>query len=441
MTTASNSPISRRHFLSATAATLILPTIIPASVFGKEDRPAPSGRITMGIIGCGGMGNGNLDAFLNLPDVQVVAACDVDKNHLKDTVKKINDHYKNNDCKAYTDFRELLARTDIDTISQATPDHWHCLVSVAAANSGKDVYGEKPLARTIVEQQAIVKAIHKNKRIWQTGSWQRSQTHFHKAAEIVRNGLIGKIKRVEVGLPPGPFNDDQHKPWPAESIPAELDYDFWIGPSKLLPYVSNRVHGNWRWNYNTGGGQLLDWIGHHCDIAHWGMDCDNSGGPLEIEGKGQFPPADSNWNTCTRYQIDLKYPNDITMIIKEWDGPIKPGAKWIGTDGWVWVDRGGFESSNPEWKDWKSMPEELRKVKLYQSTNHHRNFIDSVKSRKPTITPAETAHHSSIPGHLGLISMLVGHKIKWDSKAETIVGDAEASKLLTRDYRMPWKIS
>lgn len=441
MITVSNSPISRRHFLSATAATLILPTILPASVFGKEGRPAPSGRITMGIIGCGGMGNGNLDAFLNLPDVQVVAACDVDKNHLKDAVKKINDHYKNNDCKGYADFRELLARTDIDTISQATPDHWHCLVSVAAANSGKDVYGEKPLARTIVEQQAIVKAIHKNKRIWQTGSWQRSQTHFHKAAEIVRNGLIGKIKRVEVGLPPGPFEDKQHKPWPAEPIPSELDYNFWIGPSKLLPYVSSRIHNNWRWNYNTGGGQLLDWIGHHCDIAHWGMGCDNSGGPLEIEGKGDFPPVDSNWNTCTRYQIDLKYPDDITMVIKDWDGPIKPGAKWIGTDGWVWVDRGGFDCSNPEWKEWKSMPEELRKVKLYKSTNHHRNFIDSVKSRKPTITPSETAHHSAIPGHLGLISMLVGRKIKWDSKTETIINDADANKLLTRDYRTPWKIS
>lgn len=432
---------SRRHFLTATAATLALPTLIPASAFAQQTRPAPSGRIVMGIVGCGGMGNSNLDSFLGMPDVQVVAACDVDKKHLEETVNKINNHYKNKDCKGYGDYRELIARTDIDAVLQATPDHWHALVSVAALNSGKDVYGEKPLARTIVEQQAIVKAAQKNKRIWQTGSWQRSQNHFYKAAEIVRNGLIGKIKHVEVGLPDGPFKDEMHKPWPAEPIPAELDYEMWIGPSKLLPYVSNRVHGNWRWNYNTGGGQLLDWVGHHCDIAHWGMDCDNSSGPLEIEGKGDFPPVDGNWNTCTKYRIELTYPNDITMTMAGGHKDINMGAKWIGSDGWVYVDRGGFDCSNPEWKDYKTLPESLRKVKLILSNNHHRNFIDSVKSREATITPAETAHHSAIPGHLGLISMLMGRKIKWDSKTETILDDAAASQLLTRDYRQPWHLA
>jgi predicted dehydrogenase len=436
------SRISRRHFLAATTVALALPTLIPANVLGQQTRPAPSGRIVMGIVGCGGMGNSNLDAFLNLPDVQVVAACDVDKKHLEETVNKINNHYKNKDCKAYTDYRELMARTDIDVISQATPDHWHALVSVAAANSGKDIYGEKPLARTIVEQQAIVKAVEKNKRIWQTGSWQRSQSHFHKAAEIVRNGLIGKIKHVEVGLPDGPFKQEQQsKAWPGEPIPTELDYDMWIGPSKLVPYVSSRVHGNWRWNYNTGGGQLLDWVGHHCDIAHWGMDCDEKSGPLEIEAHGDFPPVDANWNTCTKYRIELLYPGDITMTMAGGHADIRGGTKWVGTDGWVWVDRGGFDCSNPDWKDYKTLPDSMRKVRLIQSSSHHRNFIDSVKSRKPTITPASTAHHSAIPGHLGLISMLVGRKIKWDSNAETILNDEAAAKLLTRDYRKPWLLA
>ncbi|MDB6109367.1 MAG: iolG 4, partial [Pedosphaera sp.] len=186
--------------------------------------------------------------------------------------------------------------------------------------------------------------------------------------------------------------------------------------------------------------QLLDWIGHHGDIAHWGLDFDRNG-PSEIEGHGDFPADDEVWNTCTKYKIDLKYPNDITMTIAGGYPEIKSGTKWIGTDGWVWVDRGAFDASNQDWRDYKQLPEELRKVKLYESNNHQKNFIDCVKSRQPTITPVETAHHSAIPGHLGLISMRVGRKIKWDVKREHIIGDDAASKLLTRDYRSPWKLS
>jgi len=199
------------------------------------------------------------------------------------------------------------------------------------------------------------------------------------------------------------------------------------------------VHMNWRWNYNTGGGQLLDWIGHHCDIAHWGLDFDNVG-PMEVEGVGEFPSPDAMWNTCTKYRIQLKYPGDVEMIIAGGHNDIRSGTKWIGTDGWVWVDRGGFEVSKPDLEAGDKLPESLRKVKLYESRNHQRNFIDCVKSRQPTLTPIETAHHSAIPGHLGLIAMLVGRKIKWDAKKEVIIGDSEASKLLRRDYRKPYKL-
>jgi predicted dehydrogenase len=222
--------------------------------------------------------------------------------------------------------------------------------------------------------------------------------------------------------------------------PPELDYEMWIGPSKMEPYIKQRVHANWRWNYNTGGGQLLDWIGHHCDIAHWGMDWDNNG-PSEIEGKADFPPKDALWNTAGTYRIELKYPGNVAMTIAGGHRDIRSGAKWIGKDGWVWVDRGGFDASNTAWKTGKNLPEELRKVKLYESSNHYRNFLDCVKSRKPTIAPVETAHHSAIPGHLGLISMLTGKKIRWDVKTETIIDDPEASKLLTREYRGPWKLA
>jgi predicted dehydrogenase len=386
------------------------------------------------------MGKGNIESFLKLKDCQVVAACDVDQQHLQTVVGKVNLQYKDTGCKGYHDYRELMARRDIDAVMVATPDHWHALAAMEAAKQKKDIYGEKPLARTIREQQAIVRAVQSNHRIWQTGSWQRSQANFHKAAEIVRNGMIGKVTRVEVGLPDGQGGKMVPEEMVPSTQPSELDYDTWIGPSKMVPYIKGRIHGNWRWNYNTGGGQLLDWVGHHCDIAHWGCDFDSTG-PQEVEGKGEFPSVDAVWNTCTKYRIELKYPGDIAMTIAGGYPDIRSGTKWIGTNGWIWVDRGHFEASNEEWRDYRRLPEELRKVKLPISDNHHRNFLDSVKSRKPTITPVETAHHSVIPGHLGLISMLVGRRLKWNAKKEQIVGDADASKLLGRPYRAPWQIA
>jgi predicted dehydrogenase len=380
-------------------------------------------------------GPGNTQSFLGNPDCQVVAACDLDSNHLQSAVDTINTAYGNKDCKGYSDYKELLARKDIDTLMIAVPDHWHCLLAVDAVNAGKDVYGEKPLARTIHEQQLIVKAVQKNQRIWQTGSWQRSQSNFHKGAEIVRNGLIGNVTRVEVGLPSGhnDFAGTRAFMTPSDP-PAELNYEKWIGPSKMEPYIKARVHMNWRWNYNTGGGQLLDWIGHHCDIAHWGLGLDDSG-PMEIEGEGVFPEPGAIWNTCTKYRCELKYPGGLTMVIAGGHSDIRTGTKWIGDKGWVSVDRGRFSSSNPDWADFKSLPDELAKIKLYKSSDHQKNFIDCVKSRKPTITPVEVAHHSAIPGHLGLIAMLVKRKIKWDAKTEQIIGDPEAAALLSRKYR------
>jgi predicted dehydrogenase len=463
------SKVSRRYFLGTMGtlgAALALPTIIPACATGRGPRSAPSGRVTLGVLGWGWQGPDNTKALMAVNECQVVAACDLDKEHLADAVNTINSHYKNQDCKSYHDYREMFARPDIDAVMLAVPDHWHAVAAIEAARNNKDIYGEKPLAKTIAEQQAIVKAVQKNQRIWQTGSWQRSVPNFHKAAEIVRNGLIGKITRVEVGLPSGHGDNSgkgrelQNKlkqlniadrnlaaivpgtpAWDAavSEPPADFDYDIWTGPSQKLPYIEARLHKNWRWNYNTGGGQLMDWIGHHCDIAHWGMDADNSG-PYEIEGHGDFPNHEAIWNTCTKYRIELKYPNDIAMTIAGGYPDIKSGTKWTGTDGWVWVDRGAFDASNQEWRDYKQLPEEMRKVKLYDSPDHRRNFIECVLSRKPTITPVEVGHHSAIPGHLSLISMMVGRKIKWDVKKEVIVGDHEASKLLSRPYRKPWKL-
>ncbi len=444
---------SRRRFLQTGVAALGFPTIVPSSIFGQN---APSNRITMAAVGWGMQGPGNMGSFLNEPDCQVVAACDLDKNHLDAALKKINEHNNNSDCKGYADYRELMARKDIDCVMLAVPDNWHALVSTEALRSGKDVYGEKPLARTIIEQQAIVKAVQKYNRIWQTGSWQRSVDQFRIAAEIVRNGLIGKITHVEVGLPSG--HNDFAKTKDKMSVtppPANLDYEKWIGPATMQDYIEARVHKNWRWDYNIGGGQLLDWIGHHCDIAHWGMDSDN-GGPSEIKPiMADFPPRTDVWNTATKYRAELTYPGGITMTIAGGHPDIKGGTKWIGTDGWVWVDRGGFDCSKPELKQAikareganvverfraPKLGDDIIKTRLYETKGHQRNFLDCIKSRKPTVTPVETAHHSAIPGHLSLISMMLNEPLKWDAAKEEIIGNEKASKMLGREYRGPYKL-
>ena len=435
--------ISRRRFITSTTAAIALPTIVPSSIFGQN---RPSNRSTVGVIGWGMQGPQNTTSFLAAETCRVVAACDLDKNHLKDAVDTINENYQNKDCAAFHDYRELLARKDIDAVMIAVPDHWHALAYVEAARQKKDVYGEKPLAKTIAEQQAIVRAVQQNKIIWQTGSWRRSQASYRRACEIVRNGLIGKVKRVEVGLLDGHIDflsqfGGGDASFDVQPPPPELDYETWIGPSKMLPYIQARTHRNWRWNYNTGGGMLMDWIGHFCDIAHWGMDADRSG-PSEIEGHGDFPPKEDVFNTCTKFRIELKYPQDIQMTIAGgYDEIERESTKWIGTDGWVFAGESGIECSKPEFTSHKNLPDKLRKVKLYESPGHVRNFLDCVKSRKPTVAPVETAHHSATPGHLGLISMFTGRKIRWDVSKEEIIGDAEASKLLTREYRAPWKLS
>ncbi|MGA1130302.1 MAG: Gfo/Idh/MocA family protein, partial [Chthoniobacterales bacterium] len=231
-----NSPLSkttsRRRFLAAVGTAMAAPMIVPSSVLGQGGT-APSERITMGVVGWGMQGPGNTGAFMNYSDCQVVAACDLDKNHLQAAVDSVNNKYGNKDCKAYHDYREMMARKDIDSVMIAIPDNWHALVSMEAARNKKDIYGEKPLARTIAEQQAIVRSVQENKRIWQTGSWQRSTGNFHYACEIVRNGLIGKVTRVEVGLPSGHHDfAGTTKFRDITDPPAELDYETWIGPSR-----------------------------------------------------------------------------------------------------------------------------------------------------------------------------------------------------------------
>ncbi len=431
-----NGSMNRRDFLKTTVAAgagASLFTIIPASALGRNGHIAPSNRITMGCIGVGGQGNSNLDAFLNEQDCQVIAVCDVDKNHARDTKGKIDRRYGNSDCTAYGDFRELIARKDIDVISLCTPDHWHAVPAVLAASSGKDIFGEKPISHCLAEGRAMADAVKKHGRIWQTGSWQRSIENFRMGCELVRNGRIGKIVRVEVGLPTGsPCGPVQFK-----DAPPELDYNFWVGPSRMLPYCDQRTHWNWRWQLDFGGGQMMDWIGHHMDIAHWGLDYDTTG-PIEIEGTGNYPDT-GIWDAATTYHFVCKYRSGVEVhVANGGNANIRGGTKWIGEDGrWVWVDRGGFDANPKSLLSEKIGPDEKQ---LFRSPGHHRNFLDCVKSRQATLTPAETAHRSASVGHLGQAAMLLGRKIHWNPDTETIIGDPTASRMLSTPMRSPWHV-
>jgi predicted dehydrogenase len=439
--------ITRRQALQIAAGAAAAPLFIPARLLGDE---APSKQIVMGFIGVGWMGGGNLDSFLSQRDCRVVAIADVDSRHLHQAVQHVNDHYHNKDCKPYNDFRELLARNDIDAVCISTPDHWHSIPAVRAAEAKKDIYCEKPLSHSLAEGIAMVEASQKNGRIWQTGSWQRSVENFRQATELVLNGYIGKVRRVEVGLPAGHADfDHTGSNIPNCDPPKEVDYDFWVGPAPWLPFNPGHFHKNWRWNYAFGGGQLLDWIGHHCDIGHWGLSNPKYGvgpddklGPLEVSGTADFPPRDAVWNTATKYRVECKYPNDIELVIAGGHPDIRGGTKWIGEHGWVWVDRGGFETSDPNWKKEIAAREKKQDlaVLLPVSPGHQRQFLDCVKSRKPTLTPVEVAHRSQTPGHLGYIASVVGRKLRWDAEKQEIVGDAEASKLMAPQMRAPWRL-
>jgi len=437
------SNISRRSFLKAAAgsaiATIGFPTIIPATVLGKSGVIAPSNKIIIGCIGVGWMGTENMNGFLRESDAQVVAVCDVDANHLREAKEIVDNHYGNQDCATYHDFQELIERDDIDVISLGLPDHWHAIPAIAAAKAGKDIYSEKPLSHNLIEGRAICNAVKRYNRIWQTGSWQRSVSNFRFACELVRNGLIGKVHTVEVGLPAGhsDFEGTKGRETPT-APPAELDYDKWLGPAPYQPYALARVHKNWRWHLDYGGGQLMDWVGHHVDIAHWGLDLDHTA-PIEIEGFGEYPRS-GLWNTATKYRLTAKYTNGLTMIIAGGHKDIcngSHGAKWIGEHGWIWVDRGGFDAHPKSLLAEKLGPNDFH---LYHSPGHIRNFLDCVKTRETTLTPCETAHRSATPGHLGQIAMLLGRKIRFNPETEEIIGDPTASKMLGRPMRSPWRL-
>jgi predicted dehydrogenase len=433
--------MTRRQLLNsvpAAAATVSgFPMYVKAQTLGRDGGVAASNRVTIATIGMGWMGGEHLGKFTRIKECQYVAVCDIDTDVLAAGKAKVDKAYGNNAVTPYRAYEEVLFRKDIDAVTIALPDHWHGIASVMALRNGKDVYGEKPLAHTFHEGKCIVDTQKKYNRIWQTGSWQRSTENFRQACELVRNGRVGKITRIEVGLPSGHSDYNKNKDQTSPTAPpATLNYDRWLGPAPDLAYCPARLPKTWRWNLNFGGGQLMDWIGHHVDIAHWGMGWDNTG-PHEVSGVGEYPPADAVWNSATKYRIEAKYPDDVTMVIAGGYPEIKGGTKWIGEKGWIWVTRGKSDASSPEILHSEPGANE---VHLTKTVSHYDQFIECVKSRGETLTPASVALHSAVPGWIGQIAMLTGRTIKWDPDKMEILGDPDAAKMLTYKMRAPYQL-
>lgn len=431
---------SRRDFLKATplavAGAAAFPTIVRASALGRGGAVPPSDRIVMAGIGFGMQGPGNMRSFLGNSDVQWVACCDLDETALKRAQTTVNTTYGNNDCAVYSDFRKLYARGDLDAVSIAVPDHWHAILEIEALRTGLDVFGEKPLTHTLAEGRAVCDAVKRYGRIWQTGSWQRSVANFHQASELVLNGRIGKVLHVEVGLPAGHTDfSGMAKDVTIEAPPKGFDYETWLGPAPWAPFCKARAHMNWRWNFDYAGGQLMDWVGHHLDIAHWALGLERTG-PIEISATGDYP-TNGIYNTPTRYRVNTRYADGTTMVLAGGHDDIQSGTKWIGEHGWVWVDRQGFETQPAGLVNDVIGPNEKH---LYHSRDHFRNFLDCVKSRAETIAPAEVGHRSASVGHLGVIAMETGRTIRWDPATESILNDPGAERLLWRSYRKPYQL-
>ncbi|MBE3068639.1 MAG: Gfo/Idh/MocA family oxidoreductase [Planctomycetes bacterium] len=428
--------VTRRAFLKAAAAAAVAPYVVPESVLGAG---APSRQLTMGCIGVGRQGSGNMRAFLER--VRVVAVCDVDAHRAKAAAETVEayearrrDATAFKGCDAYNDFRDLVARPDIDTCLICTPDHWHVLAALAAARAGKDMFVEKPLTLTIPEGRALSDTVRRYGRILQVGSQQRSDGRFRFACELVRSGRIGKLHTVTVILDTDPGTTPQ----PVMPVPEGLDYDFWLGPAPWAPYTEERVHPQqgygrpgWLRIADYSGGMMTGWGSHHNDIAQWGMDTERTG-PVEIQGRAEFP-KDGLWDVHGKFRVEATYAGGVRLTMHNGSD----GIRFEGSDGWVFVNRSRIDAQP---KAILKEPIGAGEVRLYASSDHKGNFLDSVRRRCDPIADVEIGHRSASLCHLANIAMRLGRKLRWDPGAETFVDDAEANRMMVRAMRSPWAL-
>ncbi|MCL4690915.1 MAG: Gfo/Idh/MocA family oxidoreductase [Candidatus Hydrogenedentes bacterium] len=435
--------LSRRQFMKrgalAAAGAVGFPYIVPASALGLDGTVAPSNRITVASIGVGGQGTANLRAFLGQADAQVLAVCDVDCDHRDAAQQLVDETYATqtqsgqyNGCNSYNDFREVLAREDIDAVCICTPDFWHAVIAVAAAEAGRDMYCEKPLANSVGEGRAVVDAVKRYGRVFQTGSHERSRSNARYACELVRNGRIGKLHTMHVNLP-----IDNHGPLenqPPMPIPEGFDYNMWLGPRPWATYTEKRCHFWFRYILDYSGGEVTDRGAHIIDLGQLGNASDRSG-PKSIEGWGDFP-RDGMFNTAMDYEFTFEYPNGVKMICK--CGGTR-GIKFEGTDGWVFIHiHGGNLEAEPA-----SLLKEIigpNEEHLGRSPGHHRDFLNNVKVRGECMAPPEVGHRTATMCHIANIAMLLGRKLEWDPDKEQFINDAEANNMLMPSLRAPWRV-
>jgi glucose-fructose oxidoreductase len=455
---------TRRQFLRRSTNLVLgaaaLPCIIPASALGGAGAVAPSNRIVVGCIGVGPQGQGDMGNFLNQKDAQVVAVCDVKAEQRDQARDAVNRRYQNQECKAYSDFQEIVGRKDIDAFLIATPDHWHVLVALAAVRAGKDIYVEKPLGLSLEEDWALRREVHRHRRIFQFGTQQRSSRIFWLACELVRNGRIGRLQHINVWAPgSAPGGSTEIVP-----VPAGLDYDRWLGPAPFRPHTQDLCSADgakktWWFESAYALGFVAGWGIHPIDIAAWGADLFT--GPIEVEGRGTYY-GEGACDTATVWDVNMKFETGVTMKFvgvpnggnqgrptgdawpqeNEWKKRYRRitshGTAFEGSDGWVHVDREGINLNPETLIDEKP---ETFKVQLTRSPDHVRNFLDSIKSRADTVCPIDESVRSDTLCHLSEIAMRLNRKVVWDPKKERFVGDPEANlRVRARKMRAPWHL-
>jgi predicted dehydrogenase len=445
-------PVSRRQFLkqaTVTAGALALPTIVPSSVFGAN---APSQRVNLAMIGVGGRGSAVMNGFIRYDDVQFVAVADTYRDRRERAQAQLNKRYGDHVVKAYADFRDVLKRDDVDGVVVCTPDHWHVPVALYAARAGKDMYVEKPLGVSMAWAGTLRKAIRRFGNVFQYGTQQRSGSNFRLACELVRNGYIGDVKRVEAWCPDisEQFNAFQVKQYGSTaSVPAPLglDYEMWTGPAPMRPYTVDRCtcYGTYHC-YDYALGFIAGWGAHPLDIAQWGMALDHTS-PVLYEGTGALPTR-GLYDTISQWDMHCKYANGLplrfmsertakSVVMSYRQKWVSHGTTFFGEEGWISVDRTGWYTNNPLLKRVQLTAEE---VHLYNSPAQDRNFVDCMKTRRPTISPLESAIRSDTISHMSDLCIRLGRRIKWDPKKEVILSDMQANRLLNRTMRRPWSL-
>ncbi len=447
----------RRNFikkgLAAGIGAIAMPTIVPSSVFGKN---APSNRILVGAIGTGRISRGHdIPGVMNYGQARIIAVCDVDSRRLNDTKTLVESTYAasgiKQDAAMYSDYREMLLNKDIDAVLISTPDHWHALPVIDAANAGKHIYVQKPFSYTLDEGRKMCDAVNKSGIVLQIGTQQRSMEQFRFACELVRNGRIGKLNRIVIGLPIDPSGEVE----PEMPVPPNLNYDMWLGSTPYVYYTEKRVHP--QADFDRPGwlrcepyclGMITGWGVHHIDIAHWAMDTENTG-PVEVFGTAEFPIS-GLWTVHGKYRVVNKYANGVMVEISD---EFPNGLRFEGSDGWIFVTRGNYaatasdpladqsqqplQASDPKILTSVIGPDEIH---LYKSADHHANWLDSIIHKNPNITPAETGHRATSACIVSHIAMKLKRKLVWDPQSEKFIADNEANAMLSRPQRAPYQV-